>query len=131
LRTHTHPLIVFAGLSMFLFGFTQGGFLGALTGFWATGIMGISLGILFGWGVPLTDLAPARAGLGIIQRCAALVVCTLTMAGVMLGGWRWGWAWSLLSWCCGLGFLRGVTTLFAIPLPNAASINKEGNSASH
>lgn len=100
-------LIALLALAMFVFGFMEGGFLGALTGFLATSLIGISLGILFG--DPQANVAPARSGLGIAQRAAALIAGTLTVAGVILGGWRWGWAWTLL------GFLTGVAPLFAIP----------------
>lgn len=100
-------LTALTGLAMFVVGFTRGGVLGALTGSLATILIGTSLGVLFG--DPQTNVAPARSGLGIVQRAAALVAGALTMAGVILGGWHWGWAWSLL------GFLMGVVTLFAIP----------------
>ena len=109
----TRPLMIFS-LAMSVFGFTQGGFLGALTGFWATAFIGISLGLH-----PLNDLAPIRSGLGIIQRASALILGTLTIAGVMLGGWRWGWAWSLLAMCCCVGFGIGARLLFGIPLSDS------------
>lgn len=99
-------LVALTSLAMCGVGFIRGGFFGALTGLLATLLIGTSLGVLFG--DPQANVAPARSGLGIGQRAAALVAGALAITGAILGGWHWGWVWSLF------GFLIGVTTVFAI-----------------
>jgi len=99
-------LVALTSLAMCGVGSIRGGFFGALTGLLATLLIGTSLGVLFG--DPQANVAPARSGLGIGQRAAALVAGALAITGAILGGWHWGWVWSLF------GFLIGVTTVFAI-----------------